>query len=160
MESLSDKSRIYREYGNLLTAIGLALFLTYLAIFSYWLRNPITYSMLLYAIDPVTLAIRGFLPLGLVLICGGIVIRRKYSEGTLFLTRADESIHSARPWYQGSESGLYMTSCGLVVSTNETSNDTVHVGYRIVSAKQATHGDCVVKEGKDVLDGSSKRRSW
>ncbi len=154
------KSRIYREYGSLLTAIGLTLFLTYIIIASYWLRNPITFSRFFYANDPSTIVIRSFLPLGLVLTCSGMVIRRKYSEGSVFLTRADESIHSGRPWYQGPESGLYMTSCGLVVSTNETSNATVHVGYKIVSVKKATHGDCVTKEGKDVLDGSSKRRSW
>jgi len=89
-----------------------------------------------------------------------LVIRRRYSEGVVFLTRPDEPIHSARPWYQGTEAGLYMTSCGLVVSTNEISNATAHVEYKIVSVKNATHGDCVVKEGKDVLDGSSKHRSW
>ena len=154
------KSRVYREYGDLLTVIGLTLFLTYMAITSYWLRDPITFSRLSYTSDPRMFVIRSFLPLGLVLTFSGIVIHRKYSEGLVFLTRADEPIHSGKPWYQGSESGLYLTSCGLVVSINETSNETAHVGYKIVSAKSATHGDCVTKEGKDVLDGSSKRRSW
>lgn len=151
---------IYREYGNLLAVIGLTLFLTYIAIVFYWLRDPITFSDLSHRNDPRVFIIRSFLPLGLILACGGLVIRRRYSEGVVFLTRADESIHSGKPWYQGTESGLYMTSCGLVVSTSETSNATAYTGYKIVLVKNATHGDCVVKDGKDVLDGTSQRRSW
>ncbi|MDH4212570.1 MAG: hypothetical protein OEV85_01510 [Candidatus Thorarchaeota archaeon] len=154
------KRCIYREYGNLLITIGLALFLTYIIIVSYWLRDPITFSRPSYTNDPRTFVIRSFFPLGLTFTCGGVVIRTMYREGILFLTRADEPIHSGKPWYKGSESGLFITSCGLVVSTNEMSNATAHAGYRIVSVKCATHGDCVVKEGKDVLDSASTHRSW
>ena len=111
------KNRIYREYGSLLTAIGLTLFLTYVAIFSYWLGDPIALSGLMHSINPVTLVIRSFLPIGLVLTYSGMIIRRKDSEGNLFLTKVDEPIHSAKPWYQGPESGLYMTCCEILPET-------------------------------------------
>jgi hypothetical protein len=124
----------------------------------YWSNRPFPFYGA-YS-DPLRLVFVGFLPLGLILTCSGAIIRGRFSEKNPFLTKDGEPIHSGKPWYKGSESGLYLTSCGLVVSVNEESEDTAHVGFRIVPAKHATHRDCIVQDGGEVLDGVAKRRSW
>ena len=151
------KGHTYRYYGSLLVYIGVIMVLTHTIIVMFLYRNPITFSRLFFT--PYGFIIRGFLPLGLILTCSGVIIRNRFSEGNSFLTKDGEPIHLAKPWYQGPESGLFLTSCGLVLSINQESRETAHVGYRIVPAQHATHRDCAVKEGTVVLDSASKRRS-
>ncbi len=94
-----------------------------------------------------------FFLIGIIVTYSGVNILRRFEEKTLFLTREGESIHSGEIWKKGSESGLFLTSCGRVVSINQESKDTAHVGYRIVAAEHATCRDCSMNEGKAVLDG-------
>ncbi len=150
------KARIYREYGSLLTVIGLIMLLihTLIVTFSFIpFRFPSPYT------DPRATIVIGFLPLGIILTCIGVLIRRRFGGGIQFLIKDGEPIHSGMPWYEGSESGLFLTSCGLVVSINQESRATAHVGYKIVSAKHATHKDCVQNEGRAILDSVAHGRS-
>ena len=149
------KRSIYREYGTALTVVGLTVILTYTVFVVLLFRRPME---LLRLISPNQAFI--ILSLGLILTYSGVIIRRRYSDDIRFLTKDGEIIHSVRPWYKGSESGLYLTSCGLVVSINQESKSTEHVGYIGVSVKQATHGECVVNEGRLILESTAKRRSW
>ncbi len=144
------KEHIYRDYGTLLTYIGVTMILTHIL--------AAIYSRIYF--DPGAIVILAFLPLGLILIVVGGIVRIKYSKETLFLTKIGEPIHSGKPWYEGFESGLYLTSCGLVVSINQDSQATAHVGYHIVSAKHATHRECVEKEGGAILEKYAHGRAY
>ncbi|MFX1607334.1 MAG: hypothetical protein ACFFDD_15880 [Promethearchaeota archaeon] len=148
-------SHIYREYGNALTGIGLTVLLTYTVIVILLFRNPMEFSRLIFPSQAFII-----LSLGLILTYSGVFLRRRYNDEIRFLTKDGETIHSVKPWYKGPESGLYLTSCGLVVSINQESEATANVGYRRVSVKKATHGECIVAEGKVILESTSKRRSW
>ncbi len=107
--------------------------------------------------DPRAIIVFQFLPLGIILTSVGVIIRRRYREGIVYLIKDGESIHSGYPWYKGTEPGLYLTSCGLLVSINQESIDTAHVGYKIVSTNRATHKECVQNEGKAIIDGVALR---
>ena len=96
---------------------------------------------------------------GFILTSTGMYIYKSFPILIPFLTKDGEPIHSAKSWKKGSESGLFLTSCGLIVSINQESEETAHVGYRVISTKQATHRECVEMEGKVGLDGFSKHRS-
>ena len=152
------KWRMYRKYGSLLTVTGLVMLIIYTIIATYWSRDPFTFSRLY--LDPRRFIIIGYLPLGLILTCSGLIIRGRFSERNQFLAKDGEPIHSGKPWYKGSESGLYLTSCGLLVSTNQESRATAHAGYRIVPTKHATHRECVVNEGSEVLDKYAHGRAY
>ena len=150
------KERIYREYGSLLTVIGLIMLLihTLIITFSFPLfRFPSPYT------DPRAAIALGFLPLGIILTCIGMLIRRRFGVGILFLIKDGEPIHSGKSWYEGFESGLFLTSCGLVVSINHESRATAHVGYKIVSANRATHKECVHNEGRAILENVTHGRA-
>ena len=108
--------------------------------------------------DPRATIVLGFLPLGITLTCIGVLIRRRFGGGILFLIKDGEPIHSGKPWYEGFESGLFLTSCGFVLSINQESEATAHVGYRIVSANRATHKECVQNEGRAILESVSHGR--
>ena len=88
----------------------------------------------------------------------GMSILRGFGKTRIFITKGGESIHLATVWKKGTESGLYLTSCGKVVSINQVSIGTAHVGYRIVTTKDTTCRDCSLREGKLVLDSVAKRR--
>lgn len=150
------KGRIYREYGSLLTVIGLIMLLIHTLFITFSFINPFRFPSP-YTDPRVTIAL-GFLPLGIILTCIGVLIRRRFGGGLLFLIKDGEPIHSGKPWYEGFESGLFLTSCGLVVSINQDSRDTAHVGYKIVSANRATHKECVQNEGRAVLEPVSYGR--
>jgi hypothetical protein len=150
------KGRVYRHYGSMLALVGMTMLLTYAIVGMYWLGRPITHYGLYN--DPRTIVIRGFLPLGLILYFSGIIIRRIFREEHQLLTKDGETIHSGMPWYKSSESGLYLTSCGLMVSINRDSEETYHVGYSIVSAEQTTCRDCAFREGRSVLEPASYGR--
>ncbi|MFX1483894.1 MAG: hypothetical protein ACFFCP_11995 [Promethearchaeota archaeon] len=153
--------RMCHYYGGLMIAIGMTMILTHVVIAGFVTSNPFLLSRLsLLPLDPGTYVIRAFLPLGFMLTLGGEIIRIKFREIILFLTKDGESIHSGRPWYKGSESGLFLTSCGLVVSINEESDATAHVGYTIIQSEHATHRDCAVNEGKAVLDKYAHGRAY
>lgn len=77
---------------------------------------------------------------------------RRFRNTKPYLTKDGESIHSGKPWKKQSESGLFLISCGRVVSINQESKATAHVGYKIVPAKRATCKDCNIRQGKAVLD--------
>jgi hypothetical protein len=101
-----------------------------------------------------------FILLDIGMISIGVIILKIFAEVIPFLTKDGEPIHSGRPWKRGPESGLFLTSCGLVVSINQESRTTAHVGYKIVTAKRATHRDCVLKEGRAVLDNFAHGRIY
>jgi hypothetical protein len=149
---------MYRYYGSSLAGIGLAMFLTSGIIVTLWWIDPLRFLRLYF--DPLNYVILAFLPLGFILMCIGEIIRIKFREWGLFLIKDGGPIHSGKPWYEGSESGLFLTSCGLVVSINEESEATAHVGYRIIQTKHATHRDCVVNEGSEVLDKYAHGRAY
>ncbi len=77
---------------------------------------------------------------------------KRFRGTKLFLTKDDELIHSGKPSKKRSKSGVFLTSCGRVVSTDPESRATAHVGYKIVSAKRATCRECNKREGKAVMD--------
>lgn len=111
--------------------------------------------------EPIGYAVNtGIFLIGIVVAYSGLFILRTYAVTTPFLTKDGEPIHSAKQWSRGSEPGLFLTSCGLVVSINQESAETAHVGYRIIKSTGATHRECVEREGKEILDGFSRRRSW
>ncbi|MHA2141687.1 MAG: hypothetical protein ACXADC_10195 [Candidatus Thorarchaeota archaeon] len=49
------------------------------------------------------------------------------------------------------ERGLYITSCGLVVSIYQSSTETPHAGYRVIVAKMTTCDGCRKNEGKHLM---------
>ena len=149
---------MYRYYGSLLAGIGLTMFLTSAFIVALWFIDPLRFPRLYF--NPLTYVILAFLPLGFILMCSGEIIRIKFRELGLFLIKDGGPIHSGKPWNEGPESGLFLTSCGLVVSINEESEATAHVGYRIIQAEHATHRECVVNEGSAVLDKYAHGRAY
>ena len=77
---------------------------------------------------------------------------RRFRKTKPFLAKDGEPIHSGKNWKKQSESGLFLTSCGRVVSINQESRATAHVGYRLVTAERATCKECNIREGKAVMD--------
>jgi hypothetical protein len=77
-----------------------------------------------------------------------------------YLTKPDEPIHFGKPWRSESEPGLFLTSCELVVSINDASEETTHIGYRLIAAKHATCSDCIKREGRDILESVQYHRSY
>jgi len=100
------------------------------------------------------------LVIGLVTVFGGFAIHKQYRERELYLSKDGEPIHSVEIWKKGHEQGLFVTSCGLVVSTNDESEETAHVGYRTVTARQPTCIECTQRRGKKVLDAFNLRREY
>ena len=150
--------RTYRNYGSLLAGIGLTMFLASAIIVIIWLIDPLRFPQFYF--NPLTYVFLAFLPLGFILMCIGEIIRIKFGERGQFLIKDGGPIHSGKPWYEGPESGLFLTSCGLVVSINEESEATAHVGYKIIKAEHATHRECVVNEGSEVLDKYAHGRAY
>ena len=132
---------LYRLIGRLLVYIGIIiLLLPFIALYSTIL---IFSSCLLF---------------GFIITFSGATILSKFRETKPFLTKSGEMIHSGRVWNKGSESGLYLTSCERVVSINQESEETAHVGYRLVAAKRATCRDCILSEVKTIMDKTTNRR--
>ena len=150
--------RMHSYHGSLPAGIGLTMFLTSGIIVTLWLIDPFRFPRLYF--NPLTYVILAYLPLAFILMCIGGIIRIKFRELNSFLIKDGGPIHSGKPWYKGSEPGLLLTSCGLVVSVNEESKATAHVGYRIIQAEHATHRDCVVNEGSEVLDKYAHGRAY
>ena len=132
---------LYRLIGRFLVYIGIIiLLLPFISLFS----NILTFFTYLF--------------FGFIMVFSGATIQRRFREIKPFLTKFGEPIHSARIWNKGSESGLYLTSCERVVSINQESKATAHVGYRIAVAKRATCRDCILSEVKPIMDITTNRR--
>ncbi len=101
-----------------------------------------------------------FLLLGIICACSGVIILRTFKEMRPYLVKAGEPIHSGRAWKKESESGLFLTSCERVVSTNLESRETLDVGYRLVSAEGPTCRDCSMRAGRVLLESFGKHRSY
>ncbi|MFW9925602.1 MAG: hypothetical protein ACFFDM_02425 [Candidatus Thorarchaeota archaeon] len=142
-----------------LIIIGILLLL----LMSYGLYFAFTYSGEYGPLPPSYYSDIAALPMFILLDVGmiiiGMILLRRYPEERLFFTKDGEPIHSGKLWNQGSESGLYQTSCGLVLSINQESSETAHVGYKIVKSKGATHGECATKEGREVLEKHAHGRA-
>lgn len=150
------KTHLFRLIAKGLIIIGLPLFLFH----SYAVFRVVTYTGEYGPLPSDVVLLPVFLLLDFSIISIGVIILRRYLESLPFLTRDGEPIHSGKSWKKGSEQGLFLTSCGLVVSINQESGSTTHVGYKIITAKRATHRECILKEGGEVLDRFAKRRSW
>ena len=140
----------YRIIGWALTLIGIAILL-----------SPIFFiviapQLLLILVDTVFISI-GFYFLGLTVTCSGMIILRRFRKVQLFLTKGGEPIHSAEVWKKGTESGMYLTSCGRVVSINQSSEGTAHVGYKLATAQRTTCRDCSLREGRAIIRSASRK---
>jgi hypothetical protein len=152
------KDYLYRLIGKglVISGVGILLFSIPIIGFSIFFRYT-------GEVGPTTadiLSLMGSFLFGIAITYSGVRILGSIEERIPFFTKVGEPIHSGETWARGSESGLYATSCGLVVSTNQESRDTAHIGYRIVCANQATCGDCIAIEGKIAMGGSPLRRSY
>jgi len=101
----------------------------------------------------------GFIFPGFIVASVGVIVLRGFGKAGIFVTKGGEFIHSAKVWKKGTESGLYLTSCGLVVSINQASEGTAHVGYRIATARGATCRDCRSRDGRIILDSAVRRET-
>ena len=147
----------YRFIGKVLAIIGMIiLFLFPIVILMNW-----TYpggSIVPQPSDILILA--GFMLFGFILTSSGMIIHRRFKGMQPFLAKGGEPIHSVTVWKKGSESGLFLTSCERVVSINQDSRATAHVGYRLVPAKRATCSECTLREGKAALDSFAHGRIY
>ena len=148
----------YRLIGKLLLFIGMIILLFPISVPYSW----IVWSGFPPAIpNPSTpLIIAAFLLLGFIIAFIGATIQTRFREKNLFLTKFGETIHSGNIWKKKSEWGLFLTSCERVVSINQESKETAHVGYRIIKANRATCSDCIRREVKAILDRVTHRRSY
>ena len=155
------KERVYRFIGKVVAIIGAILALLPVVFVMHWFAD---------ANDPynppsIYIAPQGFLvmivvfSLGIIVTYSGLLILKTYRIAELFLVKDGGPIHSGKKWIKASESGLYVTSCGLVVSIDQESEATAHMGYKIITAKRATHRGCIKKEGKAVLDNVAHGRA-
>jgi len=147
----------YSLLGRGIAFIGVVIFLFPIAVITYWIGgNPEGY--ILQPFDIPILAVFGIL--GLILAYSGAIIHRRFAVIGPFLTKDGELIHSGKAWTKGTESGLFLTSCGRVVSINQTSRETAHIGYRVVTASYVTCNDCNLKEGGAIMDTVRHGRIW
>ena len=147
----------YRSIGEGVAYIGLVMFLISVIVVAYWMKlGPIVYAsqgsnVILLEI----IAILGFFMTSI-----GLIVNRPIREKETFLAKGGESIHSCTIWNKGNESGLYLTTCEIIVSINQESEATGNVGYKIVPAKEATCSDCSTRKGKAVLDIHAHGRAY
>ncbi|MFX1330428.1 MAG: hypothetical protein ACFE9W_02635 [Promethearchaeota archaeon] len=152
------KDRLFRLIGKGLVTSGL-----FILVFSIPIMGVSIFYRNSGEVGPTTSDIQGLMALflaGITITYCGARILGSVEERIPFFTKAGESIHSGKSLKRKSESGLYATSCGLVISTNQDSRETAHVGYMIVYANQATCRDCIVVDGKMAMGGSPLRRSY
>ncbi len=142
--------------GLVISGVGILLFSIPIIGFSIYFRSSGEVGPTMADI----ISLMGLFLVGITITCSGVRILGSIEERIPFFTKVGKPIHSGRTWKRGSESGLYATSCGLVVSTNQESRETAHVGYRIVYANQSTCRDCIAIEGKIAMGGSPLRRSY
>ncbi|MFW9977810.1 MAG: hypothetical protein ACFFEJ_07015 [Candidatus Thorarchaeota archaeon] len=138
-----------RAFGTSLVYLGIILLFVFLLSPGYWNIQYYTWTPP-YRYDLHILPY--LLLLAISVIVGGIFVRRKFPPRKLYVTSTGKQIHVARIWERTHEEELYLTSCELVVSTNQTSNRTAHVGYHLISAERPTCNKCSTKEGNRVLE--------
>lgn len=144
----------YRIMGKVLAFIGMITFLFSISGLTYWVGQTDAIFTNLSTI----LILTGITLLGFTVACSGVIIYNRFREMKPHLSKGGEPIHSGEIWKKGTESGLFLTTCGLVVSINQESRETAHVGYRITSTQRTTCSDCVLREGRVILDAVSYRR--
>jgi len=132
---------------------GMVLFIPILSYLYAWRLGGYTPELF----EEYVIILAGCAVLGFAMILGGGNIQRRLGVREPFLANNGGPIHSGRVWKKGTESGLYQTSCGLVVSTSHDSAATAHVGYRIVLAERTTCKDCAQREGRVILDANVYR---
>ena len=151
------EKRDARFIGKVLVFLGLIFFLIPIPAFVYWIGNP--YDAFVPQFSDI-LILGGLIFLGVIIASGGVKIILRFEEVQPFLTRGGEYVHSAEIWKKVNESGLYLTSCGRVVSINQTSKATAHVGYRLATAERATCRDCNLRDGSAIMDAVTSERGW
>jgi hypothetical protein len=148
--------RLLRLLGKGLAIIGTPVFL----IFGYGVFAIFSYNG---EYGPLAPEVK-FVPLialsGFYMVVVGVYLLMRFEEPVPLLTMDGVHFHTGEIWKKGTESGLYLTSCGLVVSINQESSATAHVGYVVVSEGQLTCRDCATSEGKIAMGGSPLRRSY
>lgn len=149
------KVRLLRLIGKGLVIVGFPLLL----LLSYAVFSVLTYTGEYGPLPYEVSLLPPFILLGISMSGIGVILLKRFEERMPFLAKDGGPIHSGKPWKKGSESGLYLTSCGLVVSINKESEETAHVGYMIVPAKRATHRECVEKEGGAILEKHAHGRA-
>ncbi len=143
----------YRVIGNVLTLIGIVFVLIPVLGLFFAFTLPGGPFFPPPEIIPILI---GLVVIGFGLAYSGDNVHRKGSAVQQHLTKAGEPIHSAKTWGKEVEPGLYLTSCGQVVSINQESKETAHVGYHIAVAKRATCRDCFLKQGKALIESASR----
>jgi hypothetical protein len=152
------RESFYRVGSKAIALVGLVLFFGPILVFlSVWANVGLTP-------DPNFIAFLAFLAgyafPGFVLTCIGVIIYKRYREIQPFLAKRGGDIHLGTAWKRGTEPGLFLTTCGLVVSINNDSSETAHVGYRIVHATRATCKECILRRGRAILETQTFRREY
>ncbi|MHA2353027.1 MAG: hypothetical protein ACXAC0_08220 [Candidatus Thorarchaeota archaeon] len=152
------RKRLLRLIGKVLVIIGIPIFV----LMSYGVYFAITYTGEYGPLPSQYYQDIAILPLFMILdICAisiGVILLKRFKESIPFLIKDGGPIHSGKPWKKEPESGLYLTSCGLVVSINLESRVTAHVGYKLIPAERATHRDCALREGRAIMDSGASGR--
>jgi len=150
------REKLYRLFGKVVAVIGAIIFFFNILLIIHLLGlNQGEYLPQFSDLIPSFLVVTA---LGLSLVCIGAAISNQFIETKPMVAKDGGPIHSAKTWKQDSELGLFLTSCETVVSINQESGATAHVGYHLVSAKRATCSDCVRREGKAILNTQTFRR--
>ncbi len=149
------KERHYHLLSRVLIYIGVIVCLIPV---SALIIEIVTFNGAFFRPSSNTLNLIGLILPGLIMTYAGMSIQRGFRKARIFLTKGGESIHLAEVWKKGTELGLYLTSCGKVVSINQVSKGTAHVGYRIVTTKDTTCRDCSLREGRAILDRAAHTR--
>jgi len=153
---------VYRLLGKALGVIGAFIVFSPIFLLIYWFgflpSSGYSSGYIPQLFEVVMLA--WFVILGIIIAYSGMIINKRFPNIEPFLTKDGAPIHSGWVWKKGSESGLFLTSCGIVLSINQESRATAHVGYRIVGAKRATCSDCILEEGRIILDAQAHKRSY
>jgi hypothetical protein len=146
--------RFYQLLGRTITIVGLSLLLVLVVcsmiIFGYDNHQYIPPDIVVPSQGIAILV--GFFSVDFIVICTGMLILKKHRKMIPFFAKAGGPIHSGKAWTKSSEPDLFLTSCGMVLSINQESNTTSHVGYRIVTAKRATCSDCIRNEGRSIME--------
>ncbi|MFX0056046.1 MAG: hypothetical protein ACFFAX_03190 [Promethearchaeota archaeon] len=148
------KKRLVRLIGKGLAIIGTPVFL----LFGYG-----TYTLLSYTGEygplPREAALVPLIALlGLSMIAAGVDLLQRFEEPVPLLVKDGGPTHMGEIRKEGTEVGLYLTSCGRVVSINQESSSTAHVGYKVAFEGQVTCRDCATSEGRVVLESYAHGR--
>ncbi|MCK5266033.1 MAG: hypothetical protein KAR03_10540 [Candidatus Thorarchaeota archaeon] len=145
----------YGSIGEITAIIGLVMFFIPVYFALFWMRfNRVVFA----SQGPDVIFLEIIAILGLFMIGIGLFVNRPKREREIFLAKGGGPIHSCTNWKKGNESGVYLTTCEIIVSINPDSKATGNVGYKIVPAKEATCSDCSTRKGKVLLYSVAKRK--